>query len=288
MTTGSALKCPRCSASIAAAPDEIGVVVCPQCGSKLRSRSPVVVKVQGATAPAPHAPGPPADIDTMLARLEAAPNPTATLPPGTPLRKIPRPEELAAAKSVAAPVPPILETLLAEVRELRHVQEEILELLRTRETDAPAEPVDDGDPFSEIDEPLPVVPTPVRTRRRKTVLLIDDDPASREAAVQALERAEVPVTTAVEGGDGLAAIAHEKPDVVILELGLRGAMAGKDVINMIKATMEWIDIPIVLYTRLPVASQKEARQQHGADEVVPKDAGPDALVAKVIAVFRRG
>ena len=36
-------------------------------------------------------------------------------------------------------------------------------------------------------------------------------------------------------------------------------MAGKDVVNMIKATMEWVDIPIVLYTRAAIANQKDAR-----------------------------
>ena len=45
--------------------------------------------------------------------------------------------------------------------------------------------------------------------------------------------------------------------------------------------------PIILWTREPVASQKEARQIHGADEVVPKSGGAAALVARVITVFRR-
>jgi hypothetical protein len=57
---------------------------------------------------------------------------------------------------------------------------------------------------------------------------------------------------------------------------------------MIKATMEWVDIPIVLWTREAVPNQKEARQVHGADEVVPKSGGAAALVARVITLFRRG
>jgi DNA-binding response OmpR family regulator len=56
---------------------------------------------------------------------------------------------------------------------------------------------------------------------------------------------------------------------------------------MIKATMEWVDIPIVLWTRENVSNQREARQIHGADEVVAKSAGPAALVARVISLFRR-
>jgi two-component system KDP operon response regulator KdpE len=120
-------------------------------------------------------------------------------------------------------------------------------------------------------------------------MLIDDDPQALAAAVEALQRAEVPVRTATEGGAGLAAIAEEKPDVLVMELGLTGSMAGKDVINMIKATMEWVDVPIVLYTRVPIESQREARQIHGADEYVLKGpGGAEALVARVIAIFRKG
>ena len=79
------------------------------------------------------------------------------------------------------------------------------------------------------------------------------------------------------------------PDVIALEVDMAGVMPGKDVINMIKATMEWVDIPIILYTRAPISGQQEARTIHGADELVPKGpgGGPQALVTRVISVFRR-
>ncbi len=54
-----------------------------------------------------------------------------------------------------------------------------------------------------------------------------------------------------------------------------------------KKVAESVDIPIVLWTREPIASQKEARQLHGADELVAKSGGTAALVARVIALFRR-
>jgi len=91
-----------------------------------------------------------------------------------------------------------------------------------------------------------------------------------------------------DGNAALAAIASEKPDVIVLELDVAGAMSGRDVINMIKATMEWVDIPIVLYTRSAISSQKEARQIHGGDEYVAKGPGStEALVARVISVFQK-
>jgi CheY-like chemotaxis protein len=190
-----------------------------------------------------------------------------------------------------------IDVLLAEIRAVRETQKEILELLRSRPTPA-AEPAYSGgfEGFTAGDEregdepaaaPRPDTP-PVRSRRRKSVLLIDDDPQTCRAAAAALEAAQVPVRIASDGQAGIAAIAEEKPDVIALELDMGGAMGGKDVINMIKATMEWVDVPLVLYTRAAIASQKDARTIHGADDYVAK--GPDSaalLVTRVISFFRR-
>jgi DNA-binding response OmpR family regulator len=119
------------------------------------------------------------------------------------------------------------------------------------------------------------------------VVLLDDDPQTRQAAANELEQAEIPVRAFAEGNKALQAIAEDKPDVIVLELAVGGDLAGKDLVNMIKATMEWVDIPIVLWTRESVSNQREARQLHGADEVVAKSAGAAALVARLINLFRR-
>lgn len=120
------------------------------------------------------------------------------------------------------------------------------------------------------------------------MVLVDDDPQTREAVLAEFHQADVPVRACGDGNAAIAAIAEEKPDVIILEIAMAGEMAGRDVINMVKATMEWVDVPIILWTREAVSNQKEARQIHGADEVVPKSSGPQALLARVITVFRRG
>jgi CheY-like chemotaxis protein len=301
--------------------------VCASCGAKLRSKAPAGPSAKGRVAegasskPAEPAGRKPAAASAVLE------NPSATLPPGTPLRPIPKPgstplaafddDEVAPSRSMpavadpsakpaapaksAAPKPAaspdespssvLLQTLFEEVREVRRVQEEILALLRER----PAGRGESGggaseDPFGfQMDTPVsvPSAAAPMRTRRRKSVLLMDDDAATRQAAVTAFERAEVPVRAVGDGNVGLQMLAEERSDVLVLELGMGGAMGGKDVVNLIKATMEWVDIPIVLYTRLPVAGQKEARQIHGADELVPKASGSEeALVARVIQIFR--
>lgn len=182
---------------------------------------------------------------------------------------------------------PALDGVLAELRAIRALQEQILSRLESRRSEPPPVTFDLGDDDSP-DAPAPAPPPVPRSRRRKSVLLIDDDPATSREAVAAFGAADVPVRVVDDGNAALAAIAAEKPDVIAIELEMGGAMGGKDVINMIKATMEWVDIPIVLYTRMPVPNQREARQVHGADEVVLKQAdGASGLVTRVIAIFRK-
>ena len=237
-----------------------------------------------------------------LARAGSAADPGAeTLPPGRVKRAKPVDEDPTgkvaaipasppAAKPETAllpPVPTALEALFEELRAMRLVQDEILGLLKERLAGSAIPPA--GHESMGLDDAASAPVSAVRSRRRKTVLLIDDDPSSRIAALQALELAEVPTRSAQDGSAGLAAIAQEKPDVIVLELGIDGAMSGKDVVNVVKATMEWVDVPIVLYTRVSIESQKEARTIHGADELVPKGPdGPNLLVARVIGLFRKG
>src|SRR5712692_10804459 len=196
-------------------------------------------------------------------------------------------------------VPPAAgwEGFQAELQGLRAGQQqilarltEILTILKTR----PSPPAPRAAAGLEGHSPEPIAevqPPSARqsTRgRQKTVLLVDDDPDTREAAAAAFRWAKIPVRPVGDGKGALAAIAAEKPDVIVLELDFGGAMSGRDGVNMIKATMEWVDIPIVLHTRAPIASETEARQIHGGDDYVPKGPGSlDTLVARVIEAFQR-
>jgi CheY-like chemotaxis protein/DNA-directed RNA polymerase subunit RPC12/RpoP len=277
------MNCPRCKTAITQSFDPDSIILCPGCGSRLMTRA-AALRSQGkmkapedspAEQSEPGAPPPdPASSGEPVSPAVAEFPPSATIPPSAGMEASPAPAAAAGA--------PSLELVLHELQIIRVTQVQILEALRRG---AGGESV-----AAALEDPGPdatQVLAPVRSRRRKTVLLVDDDPASQKGAVDELQQADVPVRAVADGNAALAAIAEEKPDVVALELGLGGEMAGKDLINMIKATMEWVDIPIVLWTREAVNSQKEARLQHGADEVVHKGSGPAALVTRVITLFRR-
>src|SRR5262249_14594402 len=288
------MQCPRCRTTITAPPDPGGSVVCPGCGARLTTRPAAKSAASRTTDPRP-APAPAAEAPTLRSGGPPAPRPgSATLPPGTPLnKKVARPGEdtarTAAAREAASTETASLELVLAEVRALRRMQEQIIELLQDRPATVAAPPPPAHEPLytGALDDPASPRRNAVRSQQHKSVVLIDDDPETRAAAVAELEKAAVPVVAVADGNAGLEVIASEKPDVIVLELDLPGNFAGKDVINMIKATMEWVDIPIVLYTRMPIESQPEARQIHGADEIVSKSSGAAALVARVVNLFRR-
>ena len=279
------MNCPRCKTAITQSFDPDSIILCPGCGSRLMTRA-AALRSQGGKTKLPDSSSPPPGIPPLPVPevLPPAakpgpedPGPSATIPPNAAMRSAPAPAPPAASSA------PSLELVLHELQMIRVTQVQILEAMK-RIAGGGAEAV------AALEDPGPdatQVLAPVRSRRRKTVLLVDDDPETQRAAVEELQQADVPVRAVGEGNAALAAIAEEKPDVVALELGLGGDMAGKDLVNMIKATMEWVDIPIVLWTREPVASQKEARLQHGADEVVHKDSGAAALVTRVITLFRR-
>jgi CheY-like chemotaxis protein len=286
------MKCPRCQTPIGPLSDPNGVTTCPGCGSRLMTRTAALRSHGGAkpagAEPAPPPPAVPGPDDTSRTvapvstgfgtkpSSSAAPPPTGT--DTTRKRK---------SEAKKAEVESALELVLQEVRALRETQDRILRAIADLRRAFSAAAVAGEGEVEGPDTPAGPAFSPIRDGRGKTVMLVDDDPSTREAAVAELQKAEVPVRAFDDGNAALSAIAEEKPDLIALELGLGGAMGGKDLINLIKATMEWVDIPIVLWTREDVTTQKEARQIHGADEVVPKSGGPSALLACVINVFRR-
>ena len=286
------MKCPRCQTGIESNPDPAGFMVCPGCGARLRRTAAQVAQaVQAGSVTLPPADGPlgPRRVSSK------SPAPVAKATAAAPRRvgdDTARVAKATAAAAVAAPfTAPAANTpatasavdgILAEVRAVRRMQEEILDMLRGRAESGSAPSSRGNDDFEGMLEPA------VRSSRRKRVLLVDDDDATRGVVESVLKGGEVPVTTVGDGNSALASIARDKPDVIVLELGIAGAMAGKDVVNMIKATMEWVDIPIILYTRVPMEGQKEARQIHGADDYVAKGpGGPEAVLAKAISFFRK-
>jgi len=115
------------------------------------------------------------------------------------------------------------------------------------------------------------------------VLVVDDEPSILRALRINLTARKYDVTTAIDGASGLAAIARDRPDVIILDLGLPD-MDGTEIIHGVRG---WATIPIIVLSAWGQESQKVAALDAGADDYVTKPFGMDELLARLRAAVRR-
>jgi two-component system, OmpR family, KDP operon response regulator KdpE len=115
------------------------------------------------------------------------------------------------------------------------------------------------------------------------VLVIDDEAPILRALKINLTARKYDVSTAADGASGLAAMARERPDVLILDLGLPD-MDGTEVIRGVRG---WTSTPIIVLSAWGQETQKVAALDAGADDYVTKPFGMDELLARLRAAVRR-
>ena len=117
----------------------------------------------------------------------------------------------------------------------------------------------------------------------RTILVVDDEPRIVELARDYLEHAGFRVITASDGRAALDTVRHDRPDLVVLDLGLPG-LDGLDVTRELRRDGS---IPIVMVTARDDELDKLLGLELGADDYLTKPFSPRELVARVKAVLRR-
>ena len=117
----------------------------------------------------------------------------------------------------------------------------------------------------------------------RKVLVVDDEPKIVQLARDYLEHAGFAVIVAHDGKAALASARLQKPDLVVLDLGLP-ELDGLDVARTIRQESS---VPIVMLTGRSEESDKLVGLEIGADDYVTKPFSPKELVARVRAVLRR-
>jgi len=119
--------------------------------------------------------------------------------------------------------------------------------------------------------------------RPALILFVDDEKAIQRTLVPLLRSRGYTVTTAETGRDALAAIDAERPDLVVLDLGLPD-MDGTVVCEQIRARS---DVPILILSARLTEPDKIAALDRGADDYITKPFSPEELLARVRAALRR-
>src|SRR5258706_1292331 len=117
----------------------------------------------------------------------------------------------------------------------------------------------------------------------RTVLVVDDEPEIVRLVRDYLERAGFAVSTAADGEAALRSAQRDRPDIVVLDLGLPG-LDGLDVARALRRDGE---VPIIMLTARTEEADRVAGLELGADDYVAKPFSPRELVARVRAVLRR-
>ncbi|MGH2417284.1 MAG: response regulator transcription factor [Candidatus Limnocylindria bacterium] len=116
-----------------------------------------------------------------------------------------------------------------------------------------------------------------------TILVVDDEPRITQLVRDYLESAGFAVLTAGDGNEALMRVRTERPDLVILDLGLP-QLDGLDVTRSLRREG---DLPIIMLTARDDETDKLIGLELGADDYVTKPFSPRELVARVRAVLRR-
>ncbi|OBK84494.1 response regulator [Mycolicibacter sinensis] len=115
------------------------------------------------------------------------------------------------------------------------------------------------------------------------VLVVDDEPQILRALKINLSVRGYAVVTAATGAGALRAAAEQRPDVVILDLGLPD-ISGIEVLAGLRG---WLTVPVIVLSARTDSADKVEALDAGADDYVTKPFGMDEFLARLRAAARR-
>jgi PAS domain S-box-containing protein len=130
-------------------------------------------------------------------------------------------------------------------------------------------------------EPVPARPV-AAAGEAGTVLVIDDDPASRQLVVRMLGKDGFRVLEAANGEEGIRLARSERPDVITLDVLMPG-MDGWSVLSALKSEPGLASIPVVMLT---ITDERNLGFSLGAAEYLTKPI-ERAQLSAVLARYRR-
>jgi two-component system, cell cycle response regulator DivK len=114
---------------------------------------------------------------------------------------------------------------------------------------------------------------------KKKILVVDDTDWNRDLLVQLLEE-DYDIVQAVDGAEGVKKTAEEKPDLILMDLGMP-VMDGWEATRRIKANDELKRIPIIAVTSHAMVGDEIDARKAGCDDYLPKPIDENELLNKI-------
>jgi two-component system response regulator MprA len=116
------------------------------------------------------------------------------------------------------------------------------------------------------------------------ILVVDDEPAVRDAVRRALVLSGYTVDVADGGGAAVAALAAEAPDAVVLDVAMPG-VDGLEVCRRLRASGD--RTPVLMLTARDTVADRVEGLDAGADDYLVKPFALEELLARLRALLRR-
>jgi two-component system, cell cycle response regulator DivK len=114
----------------------------------------------------------------------------------------------------------------------------------------------------------------------KRILVVEDQPDSRQIIRDMLGPTDYEITEAENGEQALAAIAKQRPDLILMDIQLP-IMDGYAATRRIKADPALQSIPIIAVTSYALNGEEKIAKAAGCDDYVTKPYSPRELLAKI-------
>ena len=121
--------------------------------------------------------------------------------------------------------------------------------------------------------------------QQKRVVVVDDEPSSREALCALLTAEDLDIQSVSSGRELLRRMAELAPDVILLDV-MMPEMDGYTVCKELKASVVYQHIPVILITALDTVQDRVRGLEVGADEFLTKPVSRIELQARVRTMLR--
>src|SRR5688500_16641865 len=120
---------------------------------------------------------------------------------------------------------------------------------------------------------------------QRKILVVEDERAIREMVCFNLGRAGYHVSTAGDAREARAAIADQRPDLVLMDWMLPD-LSGLELTRQLKRDAETKDILVIMLTARGEEDDRVAGLDGGADDYIVKPFAPRELLARIRAALR--
>ena len=114
----------------------------------------------------------------------------------------------------------------------------------------------------------------------KRILVVEDQKDDRQIIRDMLAGTDYEITEVEDGERALAAVAKERPDLILMEIQLP-SMDGYEAMRRIRTDPALLSIPIIAVTSYAPNEEEQKARAAGCDDFVSKPYSPRLLLAKI-------